>query len=197
MRCFLLAVGIAVLILLLWGGTPRVIRQFTNVGVDSTFALDSLGANAGYNLAGRAYIFSKGKNSVHVTYSDGTTHNLDSAGTSGVSVVSHAFVKKWSLVGALPDSQFVINLPAAVTLDSIAAFQIGASAMTVNAYRNRGGTVVAFFSSNYTMTTTLTTIPSIQNAGALNANDQFWAVIKTMTGSPTQVNMEFYCHGTQ
>lgn len=175
--------------------TPRTIRQFTNVGLDSTLRLDSLGTSLAYNESCKVFIWNGGIGKVYASWR-GTRHNLDSAGSGGVSTVSHTPVFKWRTLTTVPDSQYAFKLPAGATLDSIYAFQLGASAMTIQCERNRGGTVVDLLSSNYTMTTTNTKATTLQN-NTLLLNDEIWAVVKTVTGTTTQVNITFFLHGSQ
>jgi|ERR1041384_242204 hypothetical protein len=182
-------------VIALIAATPRVIRQFTSVGVDSTARFDSL-ASVPFTEAGKVYVFGGGVGKLYAQYADGSRHNLDSTGSGSVTVVSHTPVFKWRSLSTVPDSQYAFKLPAAATLDSIYAFQLGASAMTIQCERNRSGTVVDLLSSNYSMTTTNTKATTLQN-NTLLLNDEIWAVVKTVTGTTTQVNITFFLHASQ
>jgi len=110
--------------------------------------------------------------------------------------VSRVAVIKWTAVSTTPDSQYVIKLPAGGKIDSIYAFQLGASAMTIQCERNTGGTVVDLLSSSYSVRTSNAKATGLQN-NTLAANAEAWAVIKTVTGTTTQVNITFFFHAQE
>jgi hypothetical protein len=95
---------------------------------------------------------------------------------------------------ATKDSQWYYTAHGNITVDSVIVWREGGDSTKVNVYRNRGGTIVDMFPTNYAVTTSPTSIPDIQN-NTLQLNDRIYVVIRVLqTGTLRALNFDTFAH---
>lgn len=125
-------------------------------------------------------------------YADGSEVRLDSVGNERQDTTFYrvGVVSRGSITAT--DSLREVIVPAGATwrIDTVKQWATNPSSLTYNLYRNTAGTVVAIFSSNVSITSSVTNATGLQNT-TITGLAQIWLSVKGGTADNARVEIIF------
>lgn len=171
-------------------------KSSTYYDLDSVLTLNSVVTYPVVPLAGkvRLFVWNDGSHTtgIYRMYHDGTTKRVDSSGTSGSGTSKRTSPFAW-YNWVVADSQRIFESDTTFTIDSITVDQSGASSVVLNFKRKHAGSFSDIRATNYTATTSLANISTLQNT-ALVGGDEVWATIRSISGTATYIFCQVFWH---